>query len=131
MDLDHFKQFNDSFGHGAGDILLRELGQLIQHRIRGEDVPCRWGGEEFLLIIPGASMDIVRARAEEIRQDVKQLMVEDRGKPLGPITISLGAATFPEHGATREEIIRAADTALYRAKQEGRDRVVAAGGCTA
>jgi diguanylate cyclase (GGDEF)-like protein len=71
-------------------------------------------------------MDIVRARAEEIRQDVKQLMVEDRGKPLGPITISLGAATFPEHGASQEEIIRAADTAMYRAKQEGRDRVVAA-----
>jgi len=77
--------------------------------------------------MPGASMDIVRARAEEIRQDVKQLMVEDLGKPLGPITISLGAATFPEHGATREEIIRAADTALYRAKHDGRDRVVVAG----
>jgi diguanylate cyclase (GGDEF)-like protein len=128
MDLDHFKQFNDVFGHGAGDTLLRELGQLIQRRIREEDVPCRWGGEEFLLIMPGASIDIVRARAEEIRQDVKQLRVEDRGKPLGPITISLGAATFPEHGATREEIIRAADAALYRAKQEGRDRVVVTDG---
>jgi diguanylate cyclase (GGDEF)-like protein/PAS domain S-box-containing protein len=128
MDLDHFKQFNDSFGHGGGDTLLRELGQLIQRRIREEDVPCRWGGEEFLLIMPGASMDIVRARAEDIRQDVKQLMVVDRGKPLGPVTISLGAATFPEHGATGEEIIRAADTALYRAKHEGRDRVVAADG---
>jgi len=73
-------------------------------------------------------MDIVRARAEEIRQDVKQLTVEDRGKPMGPVTISLGAATFPGHGANREEIIRAADTALYRAKHEGRDRVVVAAG---
>ncbi len=62
------------------------------------------------------------------RQDVKQLRVEDRGKPLGPITISLGATTFPEHGATREEIIRAADAALYRAKQEGRNRVVVTDG---
>lgn len=131
MDLDHFKQFNDSFGHAAGDTLLRELGQLIKRRIREEDVPCRWGGEEFLLIMPGASMDIVRARAEEIRQDMKQLMVEDRGISLGPITISLGAATFPEHGATGEEIVRAADTALYCAKQEGRNRVVAAESSTA
>ena len=80
------------------------------------------------MIMPGASMDIVRARAEEIRQDVKQLMVEDSGKPLGPVTISLGAATFPEHGATGEEIIRAADISLYQAKREGRDRVVVADG---
>lgn len=131
IDLDHFKQFNDAFGHGAGDTLLRELGQLIQRSIREGDIPCRWGGEEFLLIMPGASLDIVRARAENLRQDVKQLLVEDRGKPLGPITISLGAASFPEHGATQEELIRTADAALYRAKQEGRDRVVAAGGDSA
>jgi diguanylate cyclase (GGDEF)-like protein len=131
MDLDHFKQFNDTFGHGAGDTLLRELGQSIQRHIREEDVPCRWGGEEFLLIMPGASMDIVRTRAEEIRQDVKQLIVEDCGKPLGSITISLGAAGFPEHGASGEEIIRAADAALYRAKKEGRDRVLAAESSTA
>ena len=104
--------------------LIRNL-RIAPHP--GRRCPLPLGGEEFLLIMPGASMDIVRARAEEIRQDVKQLMMEDLGKPLGPITISLGAATFPEHGATREEIIRDAHTALYRAKHDGRDRVVVAG----
>jgi diguanylate cyclase (GGDEF)-like protein len=126
IDIDHFKHFNDTNGHAAGDALLRELGEFLQRRIRGEDVACRYGGEEFILIMPEAFLEAAHQRAELLRQGAKGLRVRDAGQSLGGITLSLGVAIYPQHGRTIENILRAADSALYRAKQDGRDRVVVA-----
>ena len=127
IDLDHFKQYNDNFGHNAGDELLVALGHLILSLVRAEDIPCRFGGEEFLLIIPGASLEVTLGRAEQLRLGVKQLHEQHPGKLLHPVTLSAGVAVFPGHGESADVLIRAADAALYQAKREGRDRVVAAG----
>lgn len=123
MDLDHFKDFNDIFGHTAGDALLSAVANVITTGIRAEDIACRYGGEEFLLIMPGASLETTRERAENLRQSLKNLQVKYQGQLLKSTTISLGVAIFPDHGLTAEEVIAAADAALYRAKQAGRDRV--------
>ncbi|MGD0793188.1 MAG: diguanylate cyclase [Terriglobales bacterium] len=127
LDIDRFKQFNDTFGHQAGDTLLRALGDFLSQRTRGQDVACRYGGEEFVLILAGADIDIGCKRAELLREELKQLTVQHAGQVLGRITLSIGISAFPGHGATGEELLHAADQALYRAKAEGRDRVVVAG----
>ena len=124
LDLDHFKEYNDTFGHNAGDELLCALGQLIQDQVRREDIACRFGGEEFLLIMPGAPLEIALERANELNRSVK--MLHKNSPALKPITISAGVAIFPDHGGNGKDVIRAADAALYRAKEEGRDRVVVA-----
>lgn len=121
LDLDYFKEYNDTFGHVAGDELLCALGQLIQGQIRKEDIACRYGGEEFLLLMPGASMEIALKRANELNLSVKQLPLQNKSQK--QITISAGVAIFPEHGSIGQDIIKAADAAMYRAKEEGRDRV--------
>jgi diguanylate cyclase (GGDEF)-like protein len=126
LDLDHFKRFNDTFGHAAGDMLLRELGSVLKMHLRGEDIACRYGGEEFTLIILDASLDTVMRRAEQIRDAVTHLSVMYRGQSLGPITPSMGVALFPIHGTTGEVLLRVADQALYQAKAAGRDCVVVA-----
>ena len=126
IDLDHFKQYNDNFGHNAGDELLVALSHLILSLVRAEDIPCRFGGEEFLLILPGASLEVTLERAEQLRLGVKQLHEQYPGKFLHPVTISAGVAVFPGNGASADDLIRAADAALYQAKKAGRDRVVAA-----
>jgi diguanylate cyclase (GGDEF)-like protein/PAS domain S-box-containing protein len=123
MDLDHFKDFNDSFGHGAGDALLSALAHVITAGIRTEDIVCRYGGEEFLLVMPGAALPATQERAESLRQAVQALQVKYQDRFLKSPTLSLGVAIFPDHGVTAEEVIAAADAALYRAKQAGRDRV--------
>jgi len=124
IDIDYFKQFNDTFGHEAGDRVLQELASFLQRNIRVSDIACRYGGEELLLILPEASLADTRARAEQLREGVKCLQVEHCCQKLGAITISMGVACFPEQGLTAEEVIRAADAALYQAKREGRDRTV-------
>ncbi|MDQ7841073.1 MAG: diguanylate cyclase [bacterium] len=126
LDLDHFKQFNDTFGHSAGDALLRELGTMLRANLRAGDIACRFGGEEFVLILPEAALDCARTRAEQFREAAKHLHVSHLGESLGPVTVSLGVAAFPEHGTGGEALLEAADAALYRAKSEGRDRVVVA-----
>jgi diguanylate cyclase (GGDEF)-like protein/PAS domain S-box-containing protein len=126
LDIDHFKNFNDLFGHDGGDALLRELGAFLNIHTRGGDIVSRYGGEEFVAVLPGATLEETRFRAEEMRQGVKELLVYNLGKPLRKCTISLGVAAFPEHGLTSDEILKSADTALYRAKNEGRDRAVVA-----
>lgn len=126
LDVDYFKQFNDTFGHIAGDTLLQKLGKFLKEQIRAGDIACRYGGEEFMLILPAAPLKIVQQRAEQIRTLVKHLDVQHRQQSLGEITLSLGVAIFPSHGLTCEEVIRAADAALYQAKAEGRDRVITA-----
>lgn len=126
LDLDHFKQFNDTFGHSAGDSLLRELGTMLRANLRAGDIACRFGGEEFVLILPEAALNCAWSRAEQLREAAKHLHVSRLGESLGPVTVSLGVAAFPEHGASGEVLIETADAALYRAKSEGRDRVVVA-----
>jgi diguanylate cyclase (GGDEF)-like protein len=124
MDLDHFKQYNDTFGHSAGDDLLNALGSLLKSQIRGEDISCRYGGEEFLLILPGASVAIALERAESLRLAVKEMHV--RYQELKPTSLSMGVAVYPDHGDTGLQLIQAADAALYRAKKAGRDRIMIA-----
>jgi diguanylate cyclase (GGDEF)-like protein/PAS domain S-box-containing protein len=124
MDIDHFKRFNDTFGHQAGDKLLHALGDFIQERTRGQDVACRYGGEELAVILSGGTLDAAVKRAELLREDLKRLTVEHAGQILERVTLSIGVAAYPVHGTSAEELVRAADRALYRAKEDGRDRVV-------
>jgi len=124
IDIDHFKEFNDTFGHEAGDLVLQSLAKFLSTRVRGSDVACRYGGEEFTLILPSATLELARKRAEQIREGIQSIQVKYGGQTLGPITLSLGVAVFPDHGVTGEAILQLADAALYRAKQTGRNRVV-------
>lgn len=94
LDFDHFKHFNDTFGHDAGDLLLRELGVLLKAHIRGNDIACRYGGEEFALILPEMPLEIILQRIESLRLSIKQLDVWHGGQPLGTITLSAGVAMF-------------------------------------
>jgi diguanylate cyclase (GGDEF)-like protein len=126
LDIDHFKHFNDTFGHQAGDALLRALGDLVGERTRGQDVACRFGGEEFSLILTGATREAAQKRAELLREEVKRLSVTHAGQLLGKITLSLGVAAYPGDGRTTEELVRAADKALYAAKAAGRNRIALA-----
>lgn len=123
IDIDHFKHFNDAFGHEAGDTLLRELGSFLQAGIREGDIACRYGGEEFLLILPEVTLPAMIQRAEQMREDFKRKTVRYSGQSLGSVTLSFGAAMFPLHAATANALLRKADQALYRAKEAGRDRV--------
>ena len=125
LDVDHFKKLNDSYSHEAGDVVLKELGLLLQRHIRGEDIACRYGGEEFLLILPEASLEDTRQRAEELRKMVKKLRVHYHEHVL-TVTISSGVAALPKHGLSPKDVVSVADAALYQAKAEGRDRVVVA-----
>ena len=124
LDIDHFKQFNDQHGHAAGDAVLAHVGRTLQSLIRGEDLACRYGGEEFTLVLPEANALVAMERAETIRNAVSSTTILHLRKTLGPVTASIGIATFPGDGATPEVLFEFADASLYRAKAEGRDRVV-------
>jgi diguanylate cyclase (GGDEF)-like protein len=126
LDVDRFKRVNDSYGHEAGDAVLAALGGLLRGICRAGDVACRFGGEEFVLILPAASLPDARRRADEMRAAVRDLQVTHDGRPLGPVRCSIGVSAFPDHGATVVDLLRAADAALYRAKHEGRDQVIVA-----
>jgi diguanylate cyclase (GGDEF)-like protein len=126
-DIDHFKQFNDSFGHEAGNLLLRELGSLLSVQVRGGDIACRYGGEEFLLILADTGLQTARQRAEKLAEQVRSLHVRHHGETLRRVTLSIGVAEYPRHGANAALLVTAADEALYRAKAQGRDRVVLVG----
>jgi len=126
LDIDHFKRFNDTFGHEAGDTLLRELGGFLKREIRGGDFACRYGGEEFVLILPEISPEDVRNSAERMREKIKELNVQYNNVVLDNITLSLGVALFPVHGTTGKAVLHATDEALYQAKHQGRDQVVIA-----
>jgi diguanylate cyclase (GGDEF)-like protein len=126
LDIDRFKTFNDTFGHEAGDTVLASLGGLLRAVSRVGDVACRYGGEEFVLILAEASLPDARRRAEEIRDAIRSLRVTHGGRPLEGVRCSMGVAAFPEHGDVGGALLRAADAALYRAKREGRDQVVLA-----
>jgi diguanylate cyclase (GGDEF)-like protein/PAS domain S-box-containing protein len=126
IDLDHFKSFNDSYGHDAGDAVLRETGLSLTKGVRAEDFVCRFGGEEFVVMMPTADLKSACARAERLRLKMKELTVLYQGKAMGMVTISIGVAVFPEHGISPKELMAAADAALYQAKRAGRDQVTVA-----
>lgn len=123
LDVDHFKRVNDNHGHEVGDLLLQSLGRLLKTSVRGEDMACRYGGEEFALLLPGADLRQTATRAEHIRQAVEDLKVMYQGHPLGKITVSMGVGAYPTHGTDLGQLLRSADFALYAAKREGRNRV--------
>ena len=126
IDIDHFKQFNDAYGHQAGDTLLRAFGDFVSDRTRGQDVACRYGGEEFAVILSGSAVEGATMRAECLRADLCHLVVQHAGQVLGKVTVSIGIAAFPEHGETPQALLQAADEALYKAKKEGRNRAAVA-----
>jgi diguanylate cyclase (GGDEF)-like protein/PAS domain S-box-containing protein len=126
LDLDHFKKFNDTFGHDGGDAILKEFSQLALARTRTEDIVCRYGGEEFLIVLPGASLEDTNNKAENLLAAIRNIAVISRGRELGPVSASMGVALYPNHGDTVRSLIRAADDALYQAKAHGRDRVILA-----
>jgi diguanylate cyclase (GGDEF)-like protein/PAS domain S-box-containing protein len=131
LDLDHFKRLNDTFGHPAGDDVLRQCARLLMNSVRRDDVACRYGGEELVLILP--DMDVERAveRAEHLRAAIGQLAITAGGRSVGAVTASFGVAGFPVHGEGGLALLAAADAALYQAKTRGRDRVVVASQATA
>jgi len=118
IDLDHFKRVNDTAGHAAGDLVLTEIAMLLKRHIRGTDIACRHGGEEFMLVLPNATLQSARSRAEAICLAIR----EESGSLMG-VTASLGVAIFPDHAAEPESLLRAADEALYEAKSRGRNQV--------
>jgi diguanylate cyclase (GGDEF)-like protein/PAS domain S-box-containing protein len=126
IDIDHFKRFNDTSGHAAGDEILKRVARQLMSGVRREDVPCRFGGEEFALILPDMTLERAVERAETLRRDVEALSVELGGTRIGPVTASFGVACFPAHGSTGDALIQQADGALYQAKARGRNRVVSA-----
>ncbi len=125
IDVDHFKRFNDEHGHDAGDAVLRAVGQTLQDTVRDANLVFRYGGEEFLLLLPGVGEAVAAVRAEEIRSRIAALRVKYEGKDLGPITASVGLACAPSHTDWRS-LVQTADAALLRAKQAGRDQVITA-----
>ncbi len=126
LDLDHFKDFNDNHGHAAGDALLRAFAAYLLESVRVEDIACRYGGEEFALILADATLDRSVLRAEQIREGTAAVSVDVGGRRLEGVTVSIGVAALPNHGTTSEDLLRAADAALYTAKAEGRNCVRAA-----
>jgi diguanylate cyclase (GGDEF)-like protein/PAS domain S-box-containing protein len=126
LDVDHFKQFNDTFGHEAGDLVLKQVAATLIEHARDSDVVSRYGGEEFALVMPGSSVQEGAERAEALRQAIRKLHLTHRGRTLGTVTASFGVAAYPEHGVGWAELTNAADHALYEAKGNGRDRVAIA-----
>jgi len=126
LDLDHFKKFNDNHGHGAGDALLVKFAEFLQKSVRDYDVACRYGGEEFVLILPEISEENALKRARQLLEEISHLTVSYQDKTLEAVTSSIGVALFPQHGSNWESVLRAADAALYQAKTQGRNRAVMA-----
>jgi diguanylate cyclase (GGDEF)-like protein/PAS domain S-box-containing protein len=124
FDIDKMKPINDRFGHDAGDLLLKTLGKELLGLFRGEDVACRYGGDEFTIVLPEATLSDVWRRAEQMRETIKKLDLKYTGKSVGQITLSIGVAAFPDHGQTAERVLLACDAASYASKSEGGDRIM-------
>lgn len=122
LDIDHFKDVNDSYGHQVGDAVLQALGNALKTSVRAGDIVCRYGGEEFILVLPGMRAEDGRMQAEKLRMMIASLTVSGRDQSVS-VTISIGGSVFPHDGTSSDELIAVADRALYRAKQNGRNRV--------
>ncbi len=126
LDLDHFKRFNDTFGHDAGDMVLQSLADLFRTFFRASDICYRYGGEEFAIILHESTSQDAAIRADALRSEVKSLRLQYKKQTLGPLTPSVGVAAFPEHGSTSDELLKIADQCLYESKSRGRDAVTVA-----
>lgn len=126
MDLDHFKKCNDQYGHLVGDLFLQAYATVINQHIRNTDIACRYGGEEFIIVLPGISIKYAMEKAELLRVEIKKVTVEKNNETIPGMTVSLGVAFYPIHALNKMDLIEAADKALYKAKQSGRNRVVLA-----
>lgn len=126
LDLDHFKRFNDDYGHLTADALLESFGGLLRKALRREDVACRWGGEEFLLLLPETDAEVAYDVLQRIHEGLAEIRVSTHGQPTRTVTASMGVASYPTHADKIERLIRLADQALYQAKQGGRDQTVIA-----
>jgi diguanylate cyclase (GGDEF)-like protein len=126
IDIDHFKRFNDTFGHDAGDYVLAAVAQLLPKNLRSSDLACRYGGEELAILMPEASLACAVERAETLREAIRALNLRHREQTLPAPTASFGVAAFPGNGANPADLLKAADQALYRAKHLGRDQVCVA-----
>jgi diguanylate cyclase (GGDEF)-like protein/PAS domain S-box-containing protein len=126
LDLDHFKKFNDTFGHDAGDIVLQSLANLFRNFFRASDICCRYGGEEFAIVLPESSSEDAAIRADGLRAAVKNLRLQYKKQTLGTLSLSIGIAVFPEHCSTSAELLKIADECLYESKARGRDIVTLA-----
>ena len=122
LDVDHFKSFNDTYGHEAGDVVLRAVGECLQQSVRSEDVVCRYGGEEFVIILPEISEAVALERANSIRRNVSSLHLKFKGEMLRPISMSIGLVMYPTPARNGADLLRMADRALYNAKRGGRDQ---------
>jgi len=127
IDIDHFKVFNDTYGHDAGDYVIKKFGHLLANMVRGEDISCRYGGEEFTLVLNEINQQSAAKRAQALLEATRDLELQLHSQSLGQITISVGVAMYPQHGKTQSELIKAADEALYHAKEGGRDQFKIAG----
>ena len=128
FDLDHFKTFNDDYGHPAGDEVLMAFAKLLQSHSRGEDIACRQGGEEFVLIMPEMELSVAVRRAQDFMAGMSSISIVHEGRTLPPLTTSVGLAVFPLHGRRPDELLARADQALYEAKNRGRNQIVVAQG---
>jgi diguanylate cyclase (GGDEF)-like protein len=124
LDIDHFKKFNDTYGHEAGDLILRELGHLFKESLRKSDIACRYGGEEFLIVLFDSTQKESLKRFETIRERINGLQLRYREQLLGRMTVSIGIAEAIDNNMTAEELVAAADKALYAAKRAGRDCII-------
>ena len=123
LDIDHFKDLNDAHGHDAGDMVLKALGALLRGSLRAGDIACRYGGEEFLLVLPECDVNEAQVRLRQICLEFKRRTLVFRGRPLPNVTMSIGLAQLGEDLASSDNLISAADRALYTAKREGRDTI--------
>lgn len=126
LDLDHFKGFNDTFGHEAGDAILRAVGELVLRSSRAGDLACRYGGEELALVLPGATVAQTKPRLNSLRRAIEQLRLSYRENELPTITASIGIADAGQWETDAQALLGRADTALYQAKAQGRNQVAVA-----
>jgi diguanylate cyclase (GGDEF)-like protein len=127
VDIDHFKQFNEQFGYDACDAVLQTLGDFFNKYIRKGDIACRYSDKKFVFVLPGASLEVVQKRAENIRLDVKSLVTEHGNQKISmSIALSIGVAVFPQHGKQFQEVLYAANSAIYHAKMQGGDKAIVA-----
>ena len=127
LDIDNFKYFNDSHGHTAGDEVLREFAEMLIRNVREEDIACRFGGDEFIIVLPDSSLQVTCERAEKILAMTTKIQVQHEGQLLNAINTSIGISSFPENGTTKADLLRNADMALFRAKHAGRGCICLAG----